>query len=75
MVELMTPERLADYLKTMRDAGCASARLVLHGDAEVAVVFLPTDGPLPGEAPTPGGWKSPSNLDRDPLADEERSVP
>lgn len=76
----MTPTMLATYLKVLRDGGAASAELVLGpsaqgGDAIVRIVFAPDAMPVPqGDELTPGGWKGPTGLDRDPLA-EERNVP
>lgn len=66
---------LAAYLDVMKARGVTSAELVLGpsaqgGDATLRVVFDVTQAPLPGDKPEPGGWKSPANLDRDPLEGE-----
>lgn len=70
----MTPEQLDAMLKTLRANGVASAEVPVDwssaGVMTLRVVFAPDAGPLPGDKPEPGGWKSPSRLDRDPLADE-----
>lgn len=71
----MTPSELADYLKTMRDAGCMSAELLVEKpdpqDATkraplvtIRAVFAPPEPegfgtPIGSTDPTPGGWKEP----------------
>lgn len=65
----MTPEALDHFLRVMRDRGVASAE-VQTPDGTLRVVFGPDAGPLPGETPTPGGWKSPMRLD-DPAQFDE----
>lgn len=43
---------------------------------EFAVTFAPGEAaPLPGEAPEPGGWKGPANLDVMPAETPERQLP
>lgn len=71
----MTETELDTILSTLRKHGVVSAEVPTK-DAFLRVVFGPETGaPLPvGDDLSPGGWKSPDRLDRDPLADE-RSVP
>lgn len=71
----MTPTLLAEYMDVLRSRGAVSAELVLP-EATLRVVFAPSvdDALPPGDGLTPGGWKGPAHLDRDPLEDE-RSVP
>lgn len=66
---------LDEILATLRKHGVVSAE-VPSANGALRVVFAPDAGPpLPaGDETTPGGWKSPTRLDQDPL-DDERSVP
>lgn len=58
----MTPELLDQLLTVLRKQGVQSAEVLTDGS--LRVVFEPGNpGPLPGDAPTPGGWKSPDRLD------------
>lgn len=74
----MDPKQLDDLLAVLRKHGVASAEVPLppasYNLGTLRVVFGPDTGPMPGVAPEPGGWKSPQNLDRDPL-EGEASVP
>ena len=63
-MEQLTPELLAQYLDVMRKAGLMTAHLKTP-QGEVAVTFGPDSAPLPGDSPTPGGWKGPDRLDAD----------
>ena len=42
-----------------------SAKVVLDGRAEFAVVFGPDGALPPGDELSPGGWKGPAHLDAD----------
>jgi hypothetical protein len=54
---------LDQVLATLRKHGVSSAEVPGPGGV-LRVVFEPSiAGPLPGDEPTPGGWKSPSRLD------------
>lgn len=73
MVEqLMTAQDLDAILTTLRAHGVASAEVPLNAyTAPLRVVFEPSAAPPPpGDEVTPGGWKGPSQLDRDPMDDE-----
>jgi hypothetical protein len=79
MVELMTPELMAQYLKVFREHGAASVafRIPLPDGStgELSVTMEPRfEGPMPGDAPTPGGWKSPVRLDAPEQFDSVREV-
>lgn len=72
MVVQLTPEQLAAYLDVMRKAGLVAAHLEIpwmfaEGELpmllKMNVTFGPDAAPLPGEKPTPGGWKGPEHLD------------
>lgn len=58
----MTPTLLAEYLETMRRAGCMSAEVICP-EGTVRAVFAP-DEPAPAfgkpidSEPEPGGWKA-----------------
>lgn len=58
----MTPANLTEYLRILKAAHVASARVVFDG-TEINVVFAPDMDELPGDAPEPGGWKGPARLD------------
>lgn len=74
-VDLLDPAGLAEILDTLRAKGVASATLAGNGTT-LAVTFEPQfSGPMPGDAPTPGGWKSPPRLDAVDQFDEPREAP
>ncbi len=54
---------LEQILKLLRQYGVASAEVPGPAGVVLRVVFEPMGGPLPGDVPTPGGWKSPERLD------------
>ena len=61
---------LANILAELRHHGVASAE-VPTPDGPLRVVFTTDEArPLPGDVPSPGGWKSPTRLD-DPSQYEE----
>lgn len=77
----MTAADLALYLDVMRDRSVSSAHLKFtralpdgsREPVEIAVTYEPSIArdPLPGDAPTPGGWKgAPPGLDA-PMTFEE----
>lgn len=75
----MAPDELDLILDTLRKHGVVSAEVPYAGTGgatgALRVVFAPEVGPNPpGDEVTPGGWKSPAKLDRDPL-DDERNIP
>jgi hypothetical protein len=75
LVEQLSPTLLDELLHVLHVRGVASAEVPTeHGP--LRVVFAPeTPSELPaGDEVTPGGWKSPTRLDADPL-DDERSTP
>lgn len=56
----MSPAQVAEYLRTIRDAGCMSCSLEIDG-LKLAVTLGPEslmEGPQFGEVPAPGGWKA-----------------
>lgn len=72
MVVQLTPQLLQQFLDAMKAAGVMRGNVAIPwalGDdgsihmVTMAVEFTPTLPPLPGEAPTPGGWKGPEHLD------------
>ncbi len=69
----MTHLELGLYLDILKTKGVASAHLKV-ASGELAVTFAPDTAPMPGEAPTTGGWKSPQNLDNPDLF-EDKVVP
>lgn len=71
----MSATDLAAYLRVLKDAGVMAANVKTDG-LEFAVTFAPGEAaPLPGEAPEPGGWKGPANLDVMPAETPERQLP
>jgi hypothetical protein len=71
----MTPSELGAYLDVLRGRKAVSAH-VKTPNGEFAVTFAPDMEPASGATElTPGGWKGPERLDRDPLAVEEPSLP
>lgn len=63
MVGKLTPLDLDLYLSMFRKHHVMSAKLIING-GEVCVTFEPnTPAPMPGDEPTPGGWKGPTTLD------------
>ena len=68
----MTPTELSSYLKVMREAGVMQGVLTLDGSAKIEVMFAPeSQTPDFGDAPEPGGWKSPQRLDSLDMFDRE----
>lgn len=74
-VDPMDPAGLAELLDVLKAKGVASA--TLHGDGTtLAVTFEPSfQDPMPGDAPTPGGWKSLPRLDAVDQFDAPREAP
>lgn len=65
---------LVEALKALKDAGVMSGALKTEG-LELSVQFwaeIPKADPAPGDAPSPGGWKTPQNLD-EPFEDDPLS--
>lgn len=78
----MTPELLEQYLKVMQANGVMQADLAVpwtqNEDGTMATLRMcftlaPNHEPLPGETPTPGGWKGPTHLDE--AFDAEKHIP
>lgn len=67
----MHPSDLDHLLAVLHKHGVQSAEVPALGGGVVRVVFEPDGGPMPGEAPTPGGWKSPTRLDAPDAFDRE----
>lgn len=62
---------LDEVLATLKKHGVASAEVFVNG-APLRVVFDTMPAQLPGQDPTPGGWKSPERLDHpDQFIDRE----
>ena len=61
----MSPTEFDAYLKVMQDRNVMSCRLILHGDAEVAVTLGPSMPAASGE-PAPGAWKAQPSDPHDP---------
>lgn len=63
----MTPDLLKQYLEAMRSQRTMHCAVTLPCGADMVTInatFAPDDqGPMPGEQPTPGGWKGPDRLD------------
>lgn len=67
----MTPHDLDHLLDVLRKHRVASAEVPLFDDKSLKVVFEPDlSEPMPGDKPTPGGWKSPERLDNPQQFDE-----
>lgn len=67
----MTPDDLDQMLAVMRKNRVASAEVPLLDGGALKVVFEPDlSEPMPGDKPTPGGWKSPERLDNPQQFDE-----
>lgn len=58
----MSPSQLSEYLQVLRDHKVMSGRVCMD-HIEINVVFAPDELEMPGEAPSPGGWKGPEKLD------------
>ena len=60
----MNSNELEALLAMLRKYGVQSAEVPLTAGCVLRVVFEPDmPGPLPGDQPTPGGWKGPDRLD------------
>ena len=60
---------LSNILAELRRHGVTSAEVPTPAGA-LRIVFAPDAGPLPGDVPTPGNWKSPERLDAPMSYDE-----
>lgn len=68
----VTPQRLDEILTVLAKHKVQQARV---SETEVAVVFDVMPLPAVGDAPQPGGWKSPVNLDDPAQLELPREVP
>lgn len=61
-IDPLDPAQLDELLVVLKARGVESAKVTA---TEVWVRFGPSypEEPLPGETPTPGGWKGPERLD------------